>query len=383
MHILFRILTRKEGKDMGKKIVGVDSEFVDDPNGQVITSFILQEYPQICDETRESTVENIVEEMIGSRQVRLAGRPTPESEVAMRKVVRSCVENKCPIPVLVVSGPKKTVVGESVDLAELSALKMLACLDKRVKAFFAPGITVRIRLEDTTGYYLEEGVEGLHETIERYVNDFSVLVRVLGYGDFIEPVRERILMTESQLREAAGEVFPLLLSYLQDSEHLEESEWGKLGSWKRLSDTGWQGMIPREMRQHYHGRYSRLFPGCGEEDILRLIAKYMAGTLARYQLRATGAIDSWPGFFQINFAPPVPGIPKSLVSTRLYYRTVPLCHTKRHMPFWRAKGIMKLNGSVRLSLVSWGEKLDINPFVLTFSDGAESVNVRSDYVLVD
>lgn len=367
---------------MEERNVVIGDEFIDDPNAEIIASFMCQEFPQVYDGNKESTLEGVMKEMIGSRQVRLAGRPTPESEVAMREVVRNCIAQDHPVPVLVVSGPKKTVVGESIDIAELSALKMLACLNKRVKEYFPPGITVRVRLEDSTGYYLEEGVDGLHDTIERYIRDFSVIVKILGY-DFIEPVREQTLMTEKQLRGAADQILPILMEYLQDSEHIDEGEWEELGSWQRLSETGWQGLIPREMREYYHRRYTNLFPQYGETERLTVTAKYMAGTLARYQLNATGVVDSWPGFFQVNFAPPVPGIPKSMISTRLYYRTVPLKHSKRHMPFWRAKGILKLNGSVRLSLLNWGEPVDINPFMLSFSDGDDTVTVRSDYVLTD
>ena len=137
------------------------------------------------------------------------------------------------------------------------------------------------------------------------------------------------------------------------------------------------------MRDYYHKCYAHLFPDYTENQRLAVIAKYMAGTLARHQLQATGVDKSWPGHFQINFAPPIPGIPKSLVSTRLYYRTVPLSQSKRHMPFWRAKGILKLNGEVRVSLLNWSEPADLNPFVLVFSNGQDMVTVKSDYVLVD
>ncbi len=367
---------------MTEKSIVTTDDFIDDPNADLIIMFLRNEYPQLHNGNEESIVTAVTEEMIGSRQVRLAGRPTPESEVAMRDVVRNCIKQSHPIPVLVVSGPKKSVVGESVDIAELSALKTLACLNKRVKTHYPPGITVRIRLEDSTGYYLEEGVKGLNETIERYIQDFSSLIKVLGY-DFIEPVREQSLMTVDQLREKADKVLPLIMSYIQDSEIIKEREWAHLDSWKKLIKTGWQGMIPREMRDYYHRRYSNLFPEYDENNRLAVTAKYMAGTLARYQLKAIGALDTWPGFFQINFAPPVPGIPKSMITTRLYYRTVPLSQTKRHMPFWRAKGFVVLNGGTRISLANWNEarSLDFNKFVVKITDGIDFVNICADYIV--
>ena len=365
---------------METKKVMILGKFIEDPNAELIAAFLRQEYPEMNEGKAEPILEGVMGEMIGSRQVRLAGVPTPESQVAMREVVRACINAGHPIPVLVVSGPKKTTVGESIDLAELSALKILSCLNKRVKVYFPQGIVVRIRLEDTTGYYLEEGVKGLRESIDRYIGDFAALIRVVGY-DFITPVREQTLMNEAQLREAADRISPLIMSYLIDSEAVDESKWEELDSWKKLRATGWQGLIPREMRDYYHARYQHLFPQYGQHERFMVTAKYLAGTLARYQLKATGADQSWPGFFQINFAPPVPGIPKSLVSTRLYYRTVPLNQTKRHIPFWRAKGVLKLNGSARISLLSWNEPSECSPFAVSFSNKTEAVTVRSDYVL--
>jgi hypothetical protein len=363
-----------------KKIeVSIADGFSADSNSDIIAAFVRKEFPEVLNEQPESILDGVMAEMIGTRQVRLAGRPTPESEVAMRDVVRKCVQQGHPIPVLVVSDPKKPIIGESIDIAELSALKMLECLNRRVKVYFPPGITVRIRLEDSTGCYLEEGVVGLHETMERYIGDFCTLTRVLGY-DFIEPVREQTLMSAEQLRIAADKIFPLLMAYLVESDPLPDDQWQSLGSWKQLAEIGWQGSIPREMRKYYHERYQNLFPEYDESKRLAVTAKYLAGTLARYQLKATGVASSWPGFFQINFAPPVPGIPESLVSTRLYYRTVPLGHTRRHLPFWRAKGFLKLNGETRISLASWSEPLDFNRFAISFSNGEETVIVRSDYV---
>lgn len=217
-----------------RKIV-VLGEFLDDPNVDLIADFLRQEYPDMNEGKEEPILECVMREIIGSRQVRLAGAPTLESQVAMREVVRACIKAGHPIPVLVVSGPKKTVIGESIDLAELSALKMLACLNKRVKVYFPQGIVVRIRLEDTTGYYLEEGVQDLRESIDRYIEDFATLIRVMDYN-FITPIREQTLMSESQLREAAGKIFPLLMSYLTDSEGIEEAKWEGLGGLEGIAE---------------------------------------------------------------------------------------------------------------------------------------------------
>jgi len=75
-------------------------------------------------------------------------------------------------------------------------------------------------------------------------------------------------------------------------------------------------------------------------------------------------------------------MPKALATTRLYYRTVPLKYTRCHLPFWRAKGYLKLNGKTRLALATWREPLEYNPFAVIMSNGNETVKVQADYVLV-
>ncbi len=367
---------------MNNKRVAVVNDYFDDPNRDLIVSYLYQEFPETNEGKPEPILEGVMKEMIGSRQVRSVGAPTLESQVAMREVVRACIKAGHPIPILVVSGPKKTETSASIDLAELSALKVLACLNKRVKAYFPQGIMVKLRLEDITGYYLEEGVVGLHKSIDRYIGDLSALIRILGY-DFITPVCERELMMESQFRKTAGDIFPLIMSYLTDSEAIDESKWEELDSWKKLSAVGWQSTIPSEMRYYYHTRYQHLFPEYGVNARLAVTAKYFAGTLARYKLNATGVDPSWPGYFQINFATPVPGIPNTLTKTRLYYRTVPFNESKRHIPFWRAKGVLKINGSIRTSLLCWNEPFDCTPFAINFSNANETVTVQSDYLIED
>lgn len=366
---------------MADRRIFVDDEFSDDPNARDIASFLRAEYPEILNKEQETVMESVVAEMIGTRQIRLGSRPTPESEVAMRDVARRCIEVGHPIPVLVVAGPKKPLRDESIDLAELSALKMLACLNARVMAYYPPGITVNIRLEDATGYYLEEGTDGLHRSIENYIRDLSTLIKILGY-DFIKPVREQTLVKPETLRQAAETLRPLFVSYLTDSDQLPEDQWENLGSLKELSKVGWKGLITRNTRRYYLERYQRLVPGYDEKQGILMMAKYFAVTLARYQLKATGVENSWPGFFQINFAPPIPDTPKSLTSTRIYYRTVPLKHTDRHMPFWRAKGYLRLNGETKISLASWNEPFEYKKLAITFTDGMDSVRVQSDYLEV-
>ena len=149
-----------------------------------------------------------------------------------------------------------------------------------------------------------------------------------------------------------------------------------------LQGLGWSGTIPPEMREYYHHRYSTLFPNMTELERLEAIARYFASTLARRRLNATADNPEWNGkFIQINFAPPTAGDDMKRTATRLFYRTVPMSHTKKHLPFWRAKGYLKLNGQARISLATWHEPLELTPFEVELSRGTDTVTIRADYMI--
>ena len=176
--------------------IKIKSNRFDDPNLELITNFFRREFPDLAGGNTESLVTLIADKMIGSRNYRLAGRPNPESEVAIREVIRIALETGKPIPVLVVCGPKKPVMGESIDIAELSALRIIACVQRQVQELHPAGLDVRLRMEDTTGYFLEGLDRELTDTMDKYITDFSALIRILGYN-FITPIRESNLVTPS------------------------------------------------------------------------------------------------------------------------------------------------------------------------------------------
>jgi hypothetical protein len=354
---------------------------VDDPNSELIANFFRVEFPLLVGGNVESLVSIITSKMVGTRNYRLAGCPNPESEVAIRDVIRLSIESGKPIPVLIVCGPKKPVIGESIDIAELSALRIIACVQRQVQEVYPAGLDVRLRLEDSTGYYLEGTSVPIVESMEKYITDLSTLVRILGYDSFITPIRESSLGNPVIFREIANKLYPHFFNYLMHSSEVPVNEWSNLKSFKILQENGWSGLIPPEMREYYHHRYTLLFPSYNEFARTEMIAKYFAITLARPRVNGIGANPEWNNkFIQINFAPPVTGEPTNRTTTRLYYRTTLLSHTKRHLPFWRAKGYLKLNGSVRISLATWNEELDLNPFEVEISKGNDKVIIKADYM---
>lgn len=352
-----------------------------EPYGNMIVDLLRHEFP-VLRNGDESQLNAVMAELIGSSQTRNGPRPNPESEVAMREVVRRCITAGSPIPMLVPSGPKKPVQGMSVDIAELAALRTLACLQTRVSRHYPPGLEIVFRMEDVTGWVLEGHEARTRDSIENYLADFEKLVRILDYGNFIFPIRESALVTEEAMRAAIEQIEPTISAYVRDTDVNGLEGYEKLESWQQLKALGWSGRIPVEQRQFYHCRYQRLFPKMTAEERTDLMVRYLANTLARYQLKATGAKPDWEGNFQLSFAAPVPGNPPNLTSTRIYYRTLPLHLAKHHLPFWRARGFLKLNGDAKFSLATWGDKLDLTECAVVFQNEMESVTIRTDYLLV-
>ena len=119
-----------------------------------IEMFIKSVFP-ITIEDSDDVSEFILKVIIGSRNLRQGPQPKIESQAEMLKVIKTRIAQYLPIPILIGSGPKKTVSGVSIDIAELAFLRTLNCVNDAVKKYYAPGLHVVIRLEDLTGYQLE------------------------------------------------------------------------------------------------------------------------------------------------------------------------------------------------------------------------------------
>lgn len=109
----------------------------------------------------------------------------------------------------------------------------------------------------------------------------------------------------------------------------------------------------------------------------------VAGSLARHQLKATGSEESWgSNFIQLNFAPPAPGTPAAIGDRRVYYRTLPESMTRTHLPAWRARGYLKINGNdVTPKIASFSEELGLVPNTVVFSSNGEKVSVQAHQLI--
>lgn len=356
---------------------------LENPYRDLVSYFMSQQFPANLQD-KGTTLESVVAAIVATTRIRFGPMPNPESLVLIRGVVRNSIEKNEPIPILVPWGSKKSESDASIDVAELSGLRMLSCLQNRVRTYYSPGVRMNLRVEDIGGYYLfaDQG-QSARDAGARYVKDFTTLIRVLDLP-FITVKLESDLMTEEEYFKVSDEIRPFLVRYLNDTDLHGFENYKELESWKELAKRGWQGIIPTEQRDYYRSRYAKLYPGTDLRNQTERFATYLAGALGRYKLKATGTDPEWgSNYFQLNFASPVPGVPSSIGERRIHYRTLPENMARTHIPPWRAHGYLKIEGNtVTPKLASWSEHLDLYPSTVEFERDGESVLVQADELLI-
>lgn len=350
---------------------------LDDPYRESILAFFGRSFPSVVANSA-ATLDGVTAAFIASGQIRLGPTPNPEALVAIRDVLRTWIELDQPIPVLTIWGSKKASNDHGIDIAEVSGLKTIRCLDERVRRFYMPGIQVRMRVEDLSGWVIfeDEGVAARRSS-DNYVRDMMRLTRIMA-GDIIKPVLESSIMDEKEYRKRSNTAFRVIRAYLSAVEAGEDA-MADLG---HLRDIGWKGTIPQEQRDFYKGRYKASFPGISEQQIITKMAWYFACSLARYQMHGLGDDPSWGGkHIVLSFVPPIPGMPEALTSKRIYYRTLPENLARTHIPPWRARGYLKINGHAIPKLATWHEPLVVHEASTVISNDIDSVRVSTPYVV--
>lgn len=348
----------------------------------LLKSWTMQMLPP-SNATPQDRLETITNLIVQTGKVRYGPKPSPESLVEIRKVIRRGIETKKPIPVLVPWGSRKPNLCQSIDVADLMAINTLKQLASQVKSIHQPGLDLRIRVEDIGGKYLfaDEG-EKLILGSDKYVKDLLRLIFVVDPAYYITPVLESQMMTQTEHDKVADGIFPYLASYLSITDLLPEAQWMDTEAYRQLVDLGWRGSIPKVQREYYRGLYRNM--GMSDWEATQALAKYFAGAYARYLLKAAGQNGE---YLQINFSHPIPGAPEDMVSRRVHYRTIPENYTRNHIAPWRAKGFFRISedDEVTPSLGSWSDtdllsKLNSGFLDITSHAGTE-VTIHADYLV--
>ncbi len=348
---------------------------IDNPYRSTIEQFFVNMFPGANQGNKCQIFEAVCNELFGTAKTRFGPMPNPESQVAIRKVVRNSIERNEPIPVLMVWGSIKPNLKGNIDLAEVSGLKTMNDLSKRVAQSYAPGLRMNLRIEDASGFYMFRRFPGTVPEIQRYCTDMAKLLNIMEC-DWIRPVFEAELFAQDEFETFVEDHKGLFLRYIESSDAQGIPDTVP----DYLQEIGWLGTIPAEQREFYRESYRRNYHDISKHESNMLLSEYMTQSLAKHKLNATGANPEWgKDFIQLAFSPPVPGVPQGLCERRIHYRTLP-CHiTRNHLPPWRAKGYLRVNGEVKPSIASWGEKRDYNQSMVTISNRGESVTVQADY----
>lgn len=326
-------------------------------------------------------LELLTNAIVATGKIRLGPRPSVESLFEIRKHISAQIEKQEPILFLMPWGSEKPKSLQTVDIAEVVALKTIASLQERVSKVYAPGIRLRIRIEDATAPSLfADRKDQARLDAHIYTQSLLSLIRILGLNSFIHPVPESIMISEEEFEKEFQFIFQIMSDFLHDSDinPLDPALWSSTKAYKELNELGWTNKVPREQRDHYYSTYNKLY-GMDRAAAEKTLARYFAQALARGRLNILGNLD-WKDYLQLTFVGPIPGEPKGRTMRRVYYRTLPENVSSFHMPPWRSKGYLSIGDfGARPRLASWSDPSEYVSNVVTLRNESESVTVQCDY----
>jgi hypothetical protein len=363
---------------------------IDEPYGDLLERYFQERFPKVASIKKSNLLEILTDIFVGSKNIRYGPSPKPERLVAIRRVISEAIHNNVPIPILVPWGGTKPVLGELLDVADISGLFQLVHLDQQVRRFYSWGTTMNVRIEDAGAMWLyhdqENNWDVLAKYIENYSNSFVDAIKIVRGDSVIHPMKEGNLLEIGEAMKMSNEFSEIIFNYLVYSNSFPKDSKSS-PAYKSLLEIGWKGEIPFDQRDYYISLYKRLDPNQKEDHYYKMLSDYLAWSLARYKLHATAEPETDFGYLKLSFTPPIPGVPNGLFDTTLYYRTVSADETRNHIAPWRAKGyidFMMNKGTTKIA--SWNDGSLINSLfksTVELHDGDTKIEVRADYTVTD
>ena len=357
------------------------------PNGHdvydhSIKSFVMQAFSSKLCVDKCDIVDLLTTELFASKQVRLGPKPSVESQVAIRDVIRHYVSNDQPIPFMVPWGSEKPD-GSSIDIAELMGLKTFIALHSRVTAHYKPGVQLNIRLEDASAPHLfsDRAAQAWAEA-DRYSTAFANLVSILGVESFITVKRESYVVSVDEFNAEADKYVEAMFDYLACIfDGRDDTQ-----AFDKVKSFGWSGRVPLDLMEYYLYSYTKLYPSMHIMAKVRTLSRYFSGALARTKLGIRGDEKSWDGkFIDLSFVQNPPGTDNRF-NRRIIYRTIPSEFSSSHIPPWRAKGYLAINeeGNACPKLISYSDERmsTLNSRTITLNKNNVAVDIKADFITV-
>lgn len=300
---------------------------------------------------RTTLLDKVVYEIIGSRKYRRGCYPDNDTQI--KRVIAENMAQDLPIPILIAWGASKQ--GEyGIDLAEAMALKQLWSLGQRVGRLYAPGVDIRIRLEDAVDPILFD-VDWVKRKTYPYCVNFIKLVKIM--------VPTITVLLESDL-----------VDYLESEDYYRISRIFfhclTTGDDSLLETIGWLNGLPIWQVNHYKRAMDSFYHDKTEDEKLMLLSNYFATVVVRRIFNATGATRE---SILLSFGDI---IPNDKNDRRIFYRTNSGQHN--HRAPWLGKGCI-CNGDVYVN--DWRCVEEYEEHSIVVSGNNQKVRIGADYVL--
>ncbi len=270
-----------------------------------------------------------------SNKYRLGDHPQGNARDRNIEVVKNSIETDEPIPIVVTIGTSKWYDGSHTEsnvanLSEVLMLEQLSHMDRRIKHYFQPGLSITLLAEDITNQWLY-GLMFPHVNIAinnmTYLTSVNLLVSTFRNttGVDVQLVLEQELLKRQDITfknyveicERNRNIFSNLfqISRILEEKYLSshgllgwtDNEWNffvrdvlsKTDEYILVNSVGWRGGVHPNVRAFYLHQFEK---STGvQEDGESYLAAYFGGVLARKQLNILKLASDNKKFIKVAF----------------------------------------------------------------------------------
>lgn len=324
----------------------------------------------------------VVDRLIDTDETRIGAQPEGKAKEQLVHEADLAIKQDCPLALVGIYGTPRDLDRPELNtaqLSDLSAIMMVQAAMDRVYSAHIPGTTYRAVDENLTALWLDiaqhpsgkEGAESFKAVYKKYFDDRRRLIDTLEKEGLINIGNTKIeLLSEADLYGEAwkkkGSLYlppeedflakceairPQMLNYLISSGEIfqrfygeDDKQWmstennpdlwnkcqdaiRETDEYKVLTGTGWQGLIPPEMRKYYLEKFRCILGNAALEtnnsNLLFHVATYLSSTLAKHQAGTlTEGIPAGTPIIRVPLVCPVDGRPSTHQSL-IPLRTLP------------------------------------------------------------